>query len=300
MKNLSRRDFLSRTSASLAAAGLLGPLSSNAAFCAEKRGSKMKLGLVTYRWAEKWDLDTIIKNLEASGVLGVELRTTHEHGVDLHLSKQQRVDVKKKFDDSPAVLVGIGSDERFDSPDAAKLKAAIEATKKYVVLSKDLGASGVKVKPNDLHKEIDRKITLDQIGNALNEVGQFAGEYGQEIRLEVHGNCAAPPIMREIMDRVTDPNVGICWNSNPHDLKGQGLRHNFDLLKDRLGYTTHTRYLDYPKYPFQELIDMMVAIDYDGWLLMECTNKLDDPVAELARNQKLMAQMIAKAQAKLG
>ena len=299
MKNLSRRDFLSRTSASLATAGFLGPLSSNALFGAEKRGSKMRLGLVTYRWAEKWDLDTIIRNLEASGVLGVELRTTHAHGVDLHLSKQKRIEVKKKFDDSPTILVGIGSNERFDSPEPEKLKAAIEATKKYLILSKDLGGTGVKVKPNDLHKEIDRNITLDQIGNALNEVGAFAGDCGQEIRLEVHGGCAAPPIMREIIDRVTDPNVGICWNSNQQDLKGEGLRHNFDLLKDRLGHTTHIRYLDYPKYPFQELIDMMVAIDYNGWLLLECTNKLDDPVAELARNQKLMAQMIARAQAEL-
>mgnify|MGYP002682768537 CR=1 FL=1 len=65
----------------------------------------MHLGLVTYMWGAEWDLPTIIKNCEAAGWTGVELRTTHKHGVEIPLSEQQRKDVAKRFADSMAVRV---------------------------------------------------------------------------------------------------------------------------------------------------------------------------------------------------
>ncbi|MBN2291776.1 MAG: sugar phosphate isomerase/epimerase [Pirellulales bacterium] len=282
--------------AASAAAMAAGPFSNSLGWAAERQpGSKIKLGLVTYMWGAEWDLSTIIKNLEASGVLGVELRTTHAHGVEPDLTAKQRAEVKRRFDDSPAELVGLGSNENFDNPDPAVLKKSIEATKDFVRLSRDVGSSGVKVKPNSFHKGVDHKKTIEQIGRSLNEVGRFAGDLGQQIRLEVHGQCSPPPIMKQIMDVADNPNVVICWNSNKPDLEGKGLRYNFNLLKDRMGPTCHIRTLDYKNYPFQELVDLFVAMDYDGWLLMECTDHPKDVVAEMARQKKLLAEMIVTA-----
>src|SRR6266568_168405 len=59
-----------------------------------------KLGLVTYELAKDWDVETIIKNCEATGFEGVELRTTHAHGVEPAISKERRAEVRKKFQDS--------------------------------------------------------------------------------------------------------------------------------------------------------------------------------------------------------
>lgn len=254
----------------------------------------MRLGLVTYMWGANWDLPTIIKYLEASNVLGVELRVEHAHKVEPSLSTQERKDVKKRFDDSPVVLVGIGSNQCYDNPDPTVLKQSIERTKEYVKLCHDVGATGLKVKPNDFHKGVDHQKTIEQIGNSLNEVGRFAADYGQKIRLEVHGQCCPPPIMKQIMDVADNPNVYICWNSNPADLAGEGLEHNFNLLKDRFGDTCHTRTMDDKSYPFQKLINLLAAMDYDGWLLMECSNTPpSDPVAEFKRQNELLKQMIA-------
>lgn len=47
----------------------------------------MKLGIVTYMIAAEWDIETIIENCEKIGYSGVELRTTHKHGVEVALSK---------------------------------------------------------------------------------------------------------------------------------------------------------------------------------------------------------------------
>lgn len=43
-----------------------------------------------------------------------------------------------------------------------------------------------------------------------------------------------------------------------------------------------------------------MGIDYDGWIMLEMGSIPDDPVAELAQQPPLFAEMVAKAQAKLG
>ena len=296
MTALTRRDFL-RNSTAATAALAASPLAAQLAMGAEKPGAKMRLGLVTYLWGRDWDLPTLIANCEKSGVLGVETRTTHAHGIEPSLSAKERQEVKKRFADSPVVLVGPGSNERFDSPDPAKLKAAIEATKAFLKLSHDCGGSGVKVKPDSFHDGVDHNVTIAQIGKALNEVGAYAADYGQEVRLEVHGRCAALPVIKKIMDHVDAKSVGVCWNSNDADLQGEGLAHNFDLVKDRFGATVHIRELNEGNYPYQELMNLLVAMNYGGWILLEARGTPADRVAALIEQRELFAAMIAAAQA---
>ena len=297
--DLTRRDFLRHGMAAGAVTAAVSrlPEALAARKARPKPGSRMRLGLVTYLWAKDWDLPTLIANCEKSGVLGVELRTTHKHGVERTLTAGQRAEVKKRFDDSPVVHVGIGSDERFDDPDPAKLERAIEATKAFIKLSHDCGGSGVKVKPNSFNKSVPREKTIEQIGRSLNIVGKFGADFGQQIRLEVHGQCSELPTIKAIMDVATHPNVGVCWNSNATDLKGKGLEHNFNLVKDRFGATAHVRALDNPgeTYPWQKLIDLFVGMDYAGWVLLEARAKRKDYVAALARQRELFAAMVAKA-----
>ena len=109
----------------------------------EKKGGDIRYGLVTYQWAKDWDLPTLIANCAKAKVLGVELRTTHKHGVEPSLSMQERTDVRKRFADSPVKFLGIGSNERYDSPDPAVVAKAIEATKQFIELSHDVGGSGM-------------------------------------------------------------------------------------------------------------------------------------------------------------
>ena len=68
----------------------------------------LRLGTITYNIAKDWDLPTLLKRLEALKYEGVELRTTHAHGVEVDLSPAQRAEVKKRFDDSPVELAGMG------------------------------------------------------------------------------------------------------------------------------------------------------------------------------------------------
>ena len=185
--------------------------------------NQCRFGLVTYLWGKDLTLPELIAACEQSDVLGVELRTTHRHGVEPSLSDQQRQEVRRRFADSPVTLVGLGSNERFDSPDPQQLQAAMEAAKAFIRLSHDLGSSGVKVKGDQFHPEVPHERTLDQVAASLRELGQFADELDQQVRLEVHGGFTDLTVHHDIIRRVDHPRVRTCWNSNRQDLAGAGL-----------------------------------------------------------------------------
>ena len=238
---------------------------------------KMKLGTVTYNLAKDWDVPTIIKNCTETKFEGVELRTTHKHGVEVNLSKEQRAEVKKRFADSPVELMGLGSAFDYHTPDQQKLRADIAATKEYIVLAHDVGATGVKVRPNGLPKGVPKEKTLEQIGKSLRELGEFSAQHGQQIRLEVHGSeTQFPPHIKTIMDVADHKQVGVCWNSNQADLDGEGFDHNFNLLKNKI-FTVHMRDLYLDEYPFRKLMSGLNQMGYAGYCLAEIP-ETNDPI----------------------
>jgi len=291
----TRRNFLKQSMYVGAAVVAAGPLSGVLARSSAGPGSGMKFGLVTYLWGKDWDLPTVIANCEETRVLGVELRTQHAHGVESNLNARQRREVKKRFDDSPVTLLGPGTNFAFHHADASRLRKDIAGAKEYIKLSRDCGGSGVKVKPNDLPRNVPQEKTIEQIGKSLNELGRFGADYGQMIRLEVHGACAPLPIIKKIMDVADHPNVGVCWNCNGQDLDGEGLEYNFNLVKDRFGDTAHVRELNIGDYPYQELMNLFVSMDYDGWILLEARTNPGDRVKALAEQRQVFGQMVAKA-----
>jgi sugar phosphate isomerase/epimerase len=299
MGNYSRRQFLTQSTG--VAAGFLAATGLTSCgdmqlFCSGRRGSKMRVGLVTYLWGKDWDLPTLIRNCERTRVLGVELRTQHAHGVESSLNAEQRRQVKKRFADSPVVLVGLGTNFAFHHVDPARLRADMDGAKGYVKLSHDVGGSGVKVKPNTLPEEVPVEKTIEQIGRGLNELGRYAADYGQEIRVEVHGpKTSSLPVMKRIFDVATHPNVGVCWNCNEQDLEGEGLEYNFNLVKDRLGSIAHVRELNVGEYPYQQLIRLFVKMDYKGWILLEARTAPEDRVKALIEQRLVFENMVANA-----
>ena len=291
--SITRRHFLSAAAAAAASLTLQPLVRSVVADNAQP--AKMKLGLVTYLWGQDWDLPTLLKNCEASGVLGVELRTEHKHGVEPALSPAQRQEVRKRFADSPVALVGYGSNAEYHSNDPAELRRNIELTKAYIQLMHDCGGRGVKVKPNSFVKDVPHEQTLAQIGRALNEVGTCAADFGQKIRLEVHGQGTDElPNIKSIMDVATHPSVGVCWNCNGTDLKGEGLEYNFRLVSGRLGDTAHVRELNAGDYPYPKLMELLVQSDFAGWILLECRTNPPDRVAALAEQKQAFEELVAK------
>jgi len=185
--------------------------------------------------------------------------------------------VKRRFADSPVKLFGLGSTFDYHTPDPARLRRDLDATREYLVLAQDVGATGVKVRPNALPKEVPVEKTLEQIGRSLRELGEFAADHGQELRLEVHGSgTSSLPHIKTIMDVANHPQVGVCWNSNQTDLEGAGLEANFDLVKDKI-VAVHMRDLFLEEYPWRRLLARLDQSGYRGFCLAEIPES-PDPV----------------------
>jgi sugar phosphate isomerase/epimerase len=285
----SRRDFLKQSAILFACAGS-GRFYPDPAFADEKSG-KMKLGLVTYQWGMDWGVPTLIANCEKARLSGVELRAEHAHNVTPNLSSEERKTIAKRFANSAVKLVGFGSIFEYHSPDQDTLRKNIEGTKEYVLLSKDCGASGVKVRPNALPKEVETEKTIAQIARSLSEVGRFAAEHGQEIRLEVHGGCAQIPVIKAIIDQVPEKNVGLCWNCNSQDLEGPGLKENFKSVRTRLSQVIHIRDLASKSYPTKDLFDLLQIENYAGYLLIEegdATLSADERIRRMRQSAEIL------------
>jgi sugar phosphate isomerase/epimerase len=292
MKNyIDRRDFIK---SSLIAGIGVSVLNSQSIWANDKK-STIKLGLVTYQWAKDWDLPTLINNCEKTGFLGVELRTGHAHGVEITLSPSQRNDVKKRFADSNVSCIGYGSNFEYHSPDPAILRKNIEQTKEYINLCSDIGASGIKVKPNDLPDLIAREKTIEQIAASLNEVGKYAAGFGLVVRVEVHGRKTQEiPNIRAIFEQITERNVKMCWNSNDTDTLPPGLEENFNSVKKWFGDTVHIRELNVGDYPYQKLFNLFRTIGYNGWILLEARTDPADKITALIEQKNLFYSMISK------
>ena len=88
----------------------------------------LKLGLVTYNLARSWDIPTIIKMCSETGFEAVELRTTHAHGVEPSLSKEQRRAVRSTFEKSPIRLLSLGTTCEYHAVEKEEVYRNIELT----------------------------------------------------------------------------------------------------------------------------------------------------------------------------
>ena len=292
---ISRRGFVASGAAALAATQAHGKLA-----LPKKPG--IQFGFTTYKWGKDWDLPTLIQNCIATKSMGLELRTSMGwvHGVEPEIGAKKRAEVKALFADCPVTLLGVASGERYDSPDPAKLKAAMESTRKHIVLSHDIGATGVRVFPNDFHKDVPREKTIAQIASSLNELGKFAKDHGQLLRLEAHGSAGELPSMKAIIDQVDSPAVGIKLNSSDRDNEGLGFEHQFNLVKDRLGDTVHVHDMFSETFPNQLQIDLLVKSGWKGWMLLEQSSEVPDRVAALDKHRKQWEKMYRSALLRFG
>jgi sugar phosphate isomerase/epimerase len=229
----------------------------------------MKLGAVTYNVLKDWDLETVIAKLEQAGFEGVELRTTHAHGVEPSLDQAGRAKVKERFARSKVKLVGLGSTAEYHSPDPAVRRKNIEETKAFVDLAREVGAMGVKVRPNAFPQGVSREQTIANIALSLKECADYAQVRGVEIWLEVHGReTQAPAVCEAIMKQTAHPAAGLCWNSNPTDIVDGSVRQSFRMLRPWIKHC-HINELANPQYPWRELFTLFRESKYDRYTMME-------------------------------
>ncbi len=278
---LDRRQILSGSLAAIAGAALARS-SRNAkaepvpqvAVVVEAQPRKFEVGTVTYNFLKDASLEEAIVTCEKANFKCLELRSTHKHGVEPAMTKDERKAVRQRFTKTPVKLFGLGSACEFHSEKADVVKKNIEEAKAFVALAADVGATGVKVRPNALPKGVAVEDTLKQIGLAAQEVARFAEQHKIEIWFEVHGpGTSDPAAVKKIIDHAAHPLVGVTWNSNPTDLKNGSIAEGFALLKNHIRCVHIHDFYD--PYPYRELFALLRSIGYDRFVEAESPETKD-------------------------
>ena len=263
---IARRGFLKTSITTGSAVSMLGWSSQQAQSRESRPTYPLRIGLMTYTLAREWDLDTIIKNCKEVTWEHVELRTTHAHGVEVNLSKSERREVRKKFEDA-GLKSSLASAFAYHWNDPKKVREHIEGTKEYTILAHDIGALGIRVFPNAVlvDKDIPEEQTLEQISEALAEVGKFASDYGVEIRVSNHGKGTNRVYrIRKILDYANSEHVYMNWNCDSTDVEDPGFEANFNMVKDRIR-NIHMHDLWNKKYPYRKLFALLTQAGYKGY-----------------------------------
>jgi sugar phosphate isomerase/epimerase len=275
-RSTSRRRFIQATALGFGALGT-GTFKVSATekpASAKQNLPPLKVGLMTYTLGKEWDIDTIIKNCSETGWVHAELRTTHKHGVEVTLSKQERSEVKKRFEDSPLEAISLASAFSYHHPDQKELRENIEGTKEYLQLAADVGAIGIRVFPNAFPEGVSREKTMEQIGKSLAEVGEFGHNVGVDVRVCVHGQGTADiPVIRQILDYSESEHVYVNWNCNMNDFVGEGLEKKFNMLKDKIrGVHMHELHSEYP---YRAFLNLLRESGYTGYCNAEIDQSCD-------------------------
>jgi sugar phosphate isomerase/epimerase len=296
MTRLSRRTFLETglTAAGAAAAGTLWPAIPAAlprASAAADAAPKMHLGLVTYLVGAKMDLPTLIAVCEKSGMEGVELRSTHAHGVEPDITKARRAEVKAMFAGSPVRLYALGSACEYHSPDPKVVAKNIDETKRFIDLAADLGCWGVKVRPNGLPKGVPEEKTLAQIADAVRTCAEYAAPRKVNVFVECHGrDTSRPDRMAAIIRQVDHPWACLCWNCNGIDIENGSIRRTFKLCEPYVKHV-HIHTLTEAGYPWEELFGLLKAADFRHFTMIETQYKGNDPVAFLKAQRQAFLKL---------
>jgi len=292
MLSVSRRSFL-QAAGTLTAAEVASASAAAAVPAQPVPPLRYRLGIVTYNIAAGWDIPTILRICRNVGLAAVELRTSHRHGVEPSLNRQQRQDIRQRFADAGVEIWGCGSVCEFHSPDAAVVRRNIDTCRSFVQMVADLGGRGVKVRPNGLPRDVPVPRTLEQIGRALIPCGQAAADAGVEIWVEVHGQGTShPPHMRTVMETCNHRSVGLTWNSNATDRRNSSVAEYFRLLRPWIrSCHINELYKDAAgTYPYRELFRLLREAGYDRVTLCEVGRPMPTPEAgeEMLRYYKAL------------
>jgi sugar phosphate isomerase/epimerase len=247
-----------------------------------RAAGRLRLGIVTYNVAKDWDFETVLKNVRAAGLEGVEFRTTHAHGVEPTLGAERRKEVRTRCRDAGLTLVSLGSVCEFQSPEKAVVERNVQSCREFVpARARHRRARGQGASERPAGRRPVEK-TLVQIGKALAECGRFAADHGVEIWMEVHGRGTQEPAhSQRIMESCAHPSVGVTWNSNATDVANGSVRDAYARLGKYIR-CCHIHELS-DGYPYRELFSLLVASGFDGFTLAELPNSVpaDEGAASL-------------------
>ena len=319
MKNITRRQFIQRATASSVVASLGAPLVVRSSVWAAAKTKQLPLAFSTLG-CPAWDWRRILDEAAKSGYAAMELRGIQ---AEMDLSKVAQftgAKLKESLQDLAALnlkVSDLGASAMMHEPDAAKRAQHINEAKRFIDLAAQLKARYVRVFPNALVKGEEKAVTSARIVAGLRELGDHAKGSGVEVLVESHGEFTNAPLLSEIIVGAKHPNVAFLWDAHHTCVAGEKPETTWQALKS---YVRHThlkdsvaeagkdpqgnparRYVLTGKgsVPVRETVNVLVHGGYKGYYCLEWEKRwhpeLEEPEVAFPHYAQVMREYLTAA-----
>lgn len=245
-----------------------------------------------------------------SGYAGVELRLIDGGLVDPGMDPRQRRRVAGACERAGLTVAAVDSSLRVAAPgDPAEILTGIVA---FVDLASALGAPVIRVFGGDLPAEPGaRRERLAAAAGVLEQASGPAGDYGVRIAVETHDGFLAAATVAELLALVPSPWVGAVWDSHHPYRAGETAAQTHAAIGARLflaqvkdAVRTGAGQDDWKlvplgqgEVPVREMLRLLAASGYDGWVSVEWEKhwhpEIDEPADALPRHFRLLSAWAA-------
>jgi sugar phosphate isomerase/epimerase len=161
-----------------------------------------------------WPFDKIIQFAADNQYKGIEIRGIQR---ELNLLKTSAFNSPANIAASKKMLKGIsivnlGASSNLHYPSGAERTKSIEEAKQFIDLAKALDCPYIRVFPNNLPKDQEKKATLDLIKEGLRVLGDYAKGSGVTVLMETHGDVVYVDDILNIMQDLNHPQTGLVWD----------------------------------------------------------------------------------------
>ena len=161
-----------------------------------------------------WPFDKIIKFALESEYKGIEFRGIQR---ELNLTKSTAFNTPANIAASKKMMKGIsivnlGASSALHHLPGADRTKSIEEAKQFIDLAKALDCPYIRVFPNNLPKEQEKKATLDLIKEGLMVLGDYAKGSGVSVLMETHGDVVYTEDILNVMQDLNHPQTGLVWD----------------------------------------------------------------------------------------
>jgi sugar phosphate isomerase/epimerase len=207
MKRSTRKQFLQTTGVLLAGAFV------NASFDFKKNDPHLSFSTLG---CPDWDFQKITDFAVQHDYTGIELRGVLRE-MDLTKCKEfntaeSRSATMQMMKEKGLLFVDLGSSANMHIADIAERKKNLDDARRFIDLAEQLNCPFVRVFPNGLPKDQDRKQTMDLIIKGLLELGEFAKGSKVSVLMETHGDLTKTDDLETIMQSAQHEHTGLVWD----------------------------------------------------------------------------------------
>lgn len=239
-----------------------------------------------------WTWERILDRTAEYGYQGLELRGV-EGEMDLTRARpfapERLAATRSELESRNIPICCVDTSCRLHDPETEK---NLDEARRHIELAAELGAPSIRVFGDKIPDDEPRERVLERVARGLLALGEDAQGAGVDVLIESHGDFSRSADLREALRMAEHPRVGVLWDvHHPFRFYGEPVAETYEALRSRI---RHTHLKDSrttpegPRYcvvgegdvPLEEVLRLLHAGGYDGWLSFEWEKKWHPEIEE--------------------